>query len=214
MPGPSAVSPVVPGRIGRAPDCIVRNMSWNAPKRRQIRTCRRRSAATAVLLVAAAGLAACSSSTGAPGSGDATASGAAIGPSAAATGSGKVNVLYAGSLVTLMEKQISPGFDTQTGYSFTGYSAGSTDLASQIKGQVHQGDVFVSASPTADQQLLGTSNGNWLSWYGTFATAPLVLGYNPGQRVCLGPEVEALVRRGHRAGLPAGQHRPEDRPEG
>ncbi|TWE10416.1 molybdate/tungstate transport system substrate-binding protein [Rudaeicoccus suwonensis] len=94
------------------------------------------------------------------------------------TGSGTVNVLYAGSLVDLMEKQIGPAFKTKTGYTFTGFSAGSTALAAQIKGKVRKGDVFVSASPDADTLLMGSANGDWVSWYLTFATAPLVLGYS------------------------------------
>src|SRR5206468_6906184 len=64
---------------------------------------------------------------------------------AAATGSGPVDVLYAGSLVSLMEKQVGPGFGTATGYSFSGFSGGSTALAAQIKGKVRAAGVFVSA---------------------------------------------------------------------
>ena len=97
-------------------------------------------------------------------------------------GSGPVNVLYAGSLVDLMEKQIGPGFKAATGYTFDGFSAGSTALASQIKGKVRQGDVFVSASPSVNDSLEGAANGNWVSWYATFANSPLVLGYNPSSK--------------------------------
>ena len=97
-------------------------------------------------------------------------------------GSGPVNVLYAGSLVDLMEKQIGPGFKAATGYTFTGFSAGSTALATEIKGKVHQGDVFISASPSVNASLEGPANGDWLSWYATFASSPLVLAYNPSSR--------------------------------
>jgi molybdate/tungstate transport system substrate-binding protein len=48
-----------------------------------------------------------------------------------------------------------------------------------IKGKVRQGDVFVSASPTVNAELEGAANGSWVSWYATFASAPLVIGYNP-----------------------------------
>ncbi len=90
-----------------------------------------------------------------------------------------MKVLYAGSLVNLMEKQISPGFTRSTGYGFQGFSGGSNDLAAEIKGKTQQADVFVSASPKADALLEGSANGNWVKWYATFATAPLLLGYNP-----------------------------------
>jgi molybdate/tungstate transport system substrate-binding protein len=88
-------------------------------------------------------------------------------------------VLYAGSLVNLMEKQIGPGFNSATGYTFQGFSAGSTALATQIKGKVRQGDVFISASPAVNASLTGAANGDWVSWYVTFATSALVIGYNP-----------------------------------
>lgn len=99
--------------------------------------------------------------------------------SSPAQGSGPVNVLYAGSLVALMTKQIGPAFNTATGYTFTGFSAGSTALATQIKGKVHRGDVFISASPKVNTSLEGAANGNWVSWYATYASSPLVIGYNP-----------------------------------
>lgn len=99
-----------------------------------------------------------------------------------AQGSGPVDVLYAGSLVNLMQKQVGPAFHSATGYSVTGFSAGSTALATQIKGKVRVADVFISASPTVNASLEGAANGNWVSWYATFATSPLVLGYNPHSR--------------------------------
>jgi molybdate/tungstate transport system substrate-binding protein len=90
-----------------------------------------------------------------------------------------VDVLYAGSLVDLMEKQIGPSFKQATGYTLEGFSAGSSALATEIKGGVRQGDVFISASPTVNATLQGTANGDWVSWYITYATSALVLGYNP-----------------------------------
>lgn len=97
----------------------------------------------------------------------------------AATSGTPVTVLYAGSLVSLMEKQVGPAFDAATGNTFTGYGAGSTALVAQIKGGVHQGDVFISASSKANDALQGAANGAWETWYLTFATSGLVLGYNP-----------------------------------
>jgi molybdate/tungstate transport system substrate-binding protein len=120
-------------------------------------------------------------------SGSASASGSTSTPASSASsssqqGSGPVDVLYAGSLVNLMEKQVGPAFDKATGYTFTGFSGGSTALATQIKGKVHPGDVFVSASPSADHALTGDANGGWVSWYATFAASPLVIGYTPSSR--------------------------------
>lgn len=109
-------------------------------------------------------------------------------PAASATssqhhkGSGPVDVLYAGSLVTLMQTSIGRAFHRATGYSLTGIAAGSTALAAEIEGGVRQADVFVSASPKPDRKLERASNGKWVSWYLTFATSPLLLGYNRSSR--------------------------------
>ena len=109
-----------------------------------------------------------------------TAGCASAGASPAAGGrSGQVNVMYAGSLVGLMQNQIGPGFQRTTGYSFTGFAAGDKDLASQIKDQVHVSDVMVVASPAIDASLEGKANGDWVSWYATYAASPLVIGYDP-----------------------------------
>jgi molybdate/tungstate transport system substrate-binding protein len=141
----------------------------------------RKVAVVALLCIPlAAGCSSSSSSSAASGGASSTAAGSpSAAASSSATGSGPVNVLYAGSLVNLMQKQIGPAFQTATGYSVSGISAGSKDLAAEIKGKVHQGDVFISASPKVNATLEGASGGNWVSWYGTFATSALVIGYNP-----------------------------------
>lgn len=110
--------------------------------------------------------------------------GAACSSSAATrpSGSGPVDVLYAGSLVTLMEKTVGPEFERATGYTLSGVSGDSGALANGIKGKTQQGDVFISANPSKDQALEGAANGNWVSWYASFATSDLVLGYNPNSK--------------------------------
>ncbi len=99
----------------------------------------------------------------------------------AAAAQGTVRVLYAGSLVNLMEHGIGPGFD-QTGSSFEGFAAGSGALVNQIKGRLRTADVFISANPALNGKLVGPANGNWVSWFVAFAQSPLVIGYNPGSR--------------------------------
>jgi len=142
-----------------------------------------RKAAAVALLCAGLSAAGCSSSGSSSTTGGASASASATASSSAsAKGSGPVNVLYAGSLVNLMQKQIGPAFQQSSGYSVTGFSAGSKDLAAEIKGKVHQGDVFISASPKVNATLEGASNGDWVSWYGTFATSALVIGYNANSK--------------------------------
>jgi molybdate/tungstate transport system substrate-binding protein len=100
----------------------------------------------------------------------------------AALAAGTVNVLYAGSLVNLMEHGIGPAFDKASGDQFQGYPGGSQLLANQIKGKLRQGDVFISANPAVNKSLMGPANGGWVSWYVSFAQSSLVLGYNPASR--------------------------------
>ena len=99
-----------------------------------------------------------------------------------ASAAGTVNVLYAGSLVNLMEHGVGPAFDKATGDHFQGYAAGSVGLANQIKGKLRKGDVFISANPKVNNNLMGAANGDWVKWYVSFAESPLVIGYNASSK--------------------------------
>lgn len=122
-----------------------------------------------------------------------------------AASSKPVSVIFAGSLADLMENDIGPAFQEASGYRFQGYGGGSGEDAKEIKGKVRQADVFLSASAEADRELEGSSNGGWASWYCTFATTPLVLGYDPsskfGKELADGmPWYEVLSQPGIRVG--------------
>ena len=93
-----------------------------------------------------------------------------------------VSVLYAGSLLNLMEHSVGPAFNKATGDTFLGFAAGSNALVNQIKGQLRRGDVFISANPVVNDSLMGAANGDWVSWYVNFAQSPLVIGYNPSSK--------------------------------
>jgi len=93
-----------------------------------------------------------------------------------------VNVLYAGSLVNLMERSVGPAFGKETGLHFKGYAAGSNKIANEVKGGLRRGDVFISASPKVNHNLMGDANGNHVTWYVKFAQSPLLIGYNPKSR--------------------------------
>jgi molybdate/tungstate transport system substrate-binding protein len=95
---------------------------------------------------------------------------------------GDLNVLYAGSLVNLMEHGIGPAFTKASGDTFRGFAGGSNGLANQIKGKLRHADVFISATPSVNDSLMGGANGDWVSWYITFAQSPLVIGYNPASK--------------------------------
>jgi molybdate/tungstate transport system substrate-binding protein len=100
-------------------------------------------------------------------------------PSASAKPSGNVDVFSAGSLDTLMTKSVGPAFHAATGYTLVDTSHGSGTLAADIKNKTAVADVFVSASPAVDSTLMGSANGDWVSWYAAFAASPEVLGYYP-----------------------------------
>jgi molybdate/tungstate transport system substrate-binding protein len=101
---------------------------------------------------------------------------------ATAPAAGTVKVLYAGSLVNLMERSVGPAFDETSGDQFQGFAGGSKLLSNQIKGELRAGDVFISAVPNVNDSLMGPANGGWVSWYISFAQSPLVVGYNPQSR--------------------------------
>lgn len=115
-----------------------------------------------------------------------------------------VNVLYAGSLVNLMEHDMGPAFTAATGDKFRGYAGGSSLLANQIKGRLRQGDIFISASPKVNATLMGPANGSWVTWYVSFGQSALMIGYKPGSRFAADfktkPWYEVLAEPGIRIG--------------
>jgi molybdate/tungstate transport system substrate-binding protein len=114
-----------------------------------------------------------------------------------------------------MEKAFGPEFTASSGYQFEGFGGGSNEDAAAIKGKVRQADVFVSASSSADQELEGAANGNWVSWYSTFTSSNLVLGYDPktkfGKQLAAGkPWYKVLTE----PGILVGRTEPKADPKG
>jgi molybdate/tungstate transport system substrate-binding protein len=97
----------------------------------------------------------------------------------ASAASGAVNVFYAGSLVNLNESVVGPAFAAATGYTYQGKSAGSSAIANQIKGKIAAPDVVEFADPAVNTTLMGNANGNYVSWYFTYARSSLVIGFDP-----------------------------------
>jgi molybdate transport system substrate-binding protein len=96
--------------------------------------------------------------------------------------SGSVRVLYAGSLVQLMEHALGPAFDKASGDRFEGYPGGSKLLAHEIRAKLRPADVFISAAPKVMKTLEGKANGGWVAWSLAFARSPLVIGYHAKSR--------------------------------
>lgn len=97
----------------------------------------------------------------------------------ASAAKGVVNVAYAGSLTNLMEHTLGPAFQRATGYTYQGKGAGSTAIANQIAGKLIHPDIFISASAAAYKPLEGSAGGNVVTWYLSFASTQMVIGYSP-----------------------------------
>ncbi|GAC1497977.1 MAG: hypothetical protein NVS1B14_00680 [Vulcanimicrobiaceae bacterium] len=94
-----------------------------------------------------------------------------------------MRVLYAGSLVSVMERQIGPAFERRCRCSFRGEGRGSNAIANLILAGVRDPDVFVSADTAALRRLTGTPKApGVISAYASFATSRMVLGYSPRSR--------------------------------
>ena len=133
---------------------------------------------------------------------------------ARAQAAGPVNVLYAGSLVNLMEHGLGVASGKATGASFLGFAGGSNALANQIKGGLRRGDVFISANPKVNDSLTGLANGEWVRWYVTFAQSPLVIGYNPASRFAADLKSKPWYEVLQEAGLKIGRTDPKLDPKG
>ena len=91
-----------------------------------------------------------------------------------------VSVLYAGSLATVMENGIGPAFAKATGYEYQGEAQGSLGAAQMIRDHLRTPDVFISADPFVNTNLLmGPQNGSAVKWFTVVASSQLILAYNP-----------------------------------
>jgi molybdate/tungstate transport system substrate-binding protein len=89
-----------------------------------------------------------------------------------------VFVMYAGSLVRIMQEDIGPSFQNQTGFNFLGEGKGSVQLSNLIIDGFRRPDVFVSADTLPIETLIG-HDPPLARWYVKFASAELVIAYNP-----------------------------------
>ena len=91
-----------------------------------------------------------------------------------------VSVLYAGSLAAVMENGLGPAFSQATKYEYKGEAQGSLGAARMIHDHLRIPDVFISADPTVNESILmGSANGDLVTWFVTLASSQLVLAYNP-----------------------------------
>lgn len=97
-------------------------------------------------------------------------------------GSGKVSVMFAGSLTQLFEQKLAPAFKQATGFGFEGEGKGSVAIANLIRDGARAPDVFVSADPTVNRTLQGQANGEYVRWWVDFAATEMVIAWSPKSR--------------------------------
>ncbi len=108
---------------------------------------------------------------------------------------GAVSVLYAGSLATVMENGLGPAFAKATGYEYKGEAHGSLGAARMIRDHLRSPDVFISADPAVNVNvLMGTENEDLVTWFITLASSQLVLAYSPQSRFAADFEAAAAGR--------------------
>lgn len=92
---------------------------------------------------------------------------------------GQVNVLYAGSLLSVMETKIGPAF-SNLGYDYKGEGHGSIQNANMIIDGQRFPDVFISVGANPINMLINNNNKPSLAkWYFGFASDEMVIAYNP-----------------------------------
>ena len=93
------------------------------------------------------------------------------------TEGGDVNVIYAGSLMSIMETKLGPAF-SHLGYDYRGEGHGSIQDANMIIDGQRFPDVFISVGEKPVTKLID-NNPSLAKWYIGFASDELVIAYNP-----------------------------------
>ena len=90
----------------------------------------------------------------------------------------KVFVMYAGSLVKILEDVIGPAFQNESGYPYVGEGKGSVQVSNLIKDGFRTPDVFVSAGTVPMMRLMNTTP-PLVDWLLKFGSAEIVIAYSP-----------------------------------
>lgn len=106
-----------------------------------------------------------------------------------------LRVLYAGSLIALMEHGLGPAFTTATGTAVEGRPGGSVALAHMILDGLQIPDVFISADPGVNRLLLHPTSGPSAPWFFTLARTTMVIAYSPRSRFVTALREAAAGRR-------------------
>ena len=102
-----------------------------------------------------------------------------------------VSVMYAGSLVKIMEEVVAPSFHNQTGYNFIGEGKGSVQISNMILDGFRTPDVFISADTLPIEKII-KHDPPLAQWLVKFASAELVIAYNPNSPFA--PDLEKAAK--------------------
>jgi ABC-type molybdate transport system substrate-binding protein len=92
-------------------------------------------------------------------------------------GGEEVDVLYSGSLISVMETKMGPAF-SHLGFVYRGEGHGSIQDANMIIDGQRSPDVFISVDTEPVTKLIN-NNPSLAKWYIGFASDELVIAYNP-----------------------------------
>lgn len=106
-----------------------------------------------------------------------------------------LRVLYAGSLVALVENDLGPAFTKTSGITVEGRAGGSVALAHMILDGLQTPDVFVSADPEVNKLLLHPGAAPAAPWFLTLARTTMVVAYSPNSRFAAAFRDAAAGRR-------------------
>ena len=93
-------------------------------------------------------------------------------------GRGEVNVLYAASLLSVLETKIGPAF-SNLGYDYKGEGHGSIQDTNMIIDGQRFPDVFISVGSNPINMLINNKPTPLAKWYLGFASDEVVIAYNP-----------------------------------
>ncbi len=96
-----------------------------------------------------------------------------------ASAAAPVRVLYAGSLVSLVEDGLGPAFTARSRLSVEGRPGGSVALAHLILDGLVRPDVFISADPDVNRLLMRAGPGPRAPWFLALWRNTLVIAYAP-----------------------------------
>ncbi|SJZ30748.1 extracellular solute-binding protein [Selenihalanaerobacter shriftii] len=93
---------------------------------------------------------------------------------------GKLKSIYAGSLLSVMENKINPKLEEKFQLNVQGEGHGSLRGARMINEGLRSPDIYLSADPAVNEQLLlGNKNSDLIDWYLSFLSNELVIAYSP-----------------------------------